>query len=430
MKKQKKNIWLIAIIGIIAGFLMGLWAGSQFLPRLQTTQLSDLSGEQQDQYVGLVALGYDATGDFDNAVQQLNHLNAPNLELLVSGVLERAARQGRTPQQLSALAQLALKLGAPQAALARYLPTPTPLPTAPPTLVPPTPTLAPAATQPPAQSAAPATATPMEAAEAATATSQPAAAPTDIPTATPEPKPMVVAGKTINVRGGPGTDYAVVGSLDNGDNVRIVAKNNAGDWWQIRLPNEVLGWVYNAIVSITGDTAGVPIAANIPAPPATPTPAAPPTPTKPPKPDVDFVVAGVRLWGPQENGGYFDGPSLHCGEKRQLRVKVVDANGQPLDGVTVLGIYSHVEQVTGSKGPGTAEWILGDGDGLRVVRAADGSPVVSQTAEGLVTDPHRISDEAFIAAGFCTDAASCQVLRDGNACHGHYSWDVTFQRTY
>jgi hypothetical protein len=147
---------------------------------------------------------------------------------------------------------------------------------------------------------------------------------------------MVVAGKTINVRGGPGTDYAVVGSLDNGDNVRIVAKNNAGDWWQIRLPNEVLGWVYNAIVSITGDTAGVPIAANIPAPPATSTPAAPPTPTKPPKPDVDFVVTGVRLWGPQENGGYFDGPSLHCGEKRQLRVKVVDANGNGVNGIWAI----------------------------------------------------------------------------------------------
>ncbi len=421
MKKQKRNAWLIAIIGVIAGFLMGLWAGSQFLPRLHPTQLSDLSGEQQDQYVGLVALGYDSTGDFDNAVEQLNRLNAPNLELLVSGVLERAARQGQTPQQLSALARLALKLGAPQAALARYLPTPTPLPspTATPTMVPPTPT------PPPASSAAPvATATPQEVAEVV----QPTA--TTEPTATPEPKPMVVAAKTINVRGGPGTAYPVVGSLSDGDNVRIVAKNAAGDWWQIRLPNEVLGWVYDAIVSITGDTGGIPVAANIAPPPATATPAAPPTPTQPPKPDVDFVVASVRLWGPQENGGYFDGPSLHCGEKRQLRVKVVDANGQPLDGVTVLGIYSHVEQVTGSKGPGMAEWILGDGDGLRVVRAADGSPVVSQTADGLVTDPHRISDEAFIAAGFCSDAASCQALRDGNACHGHYSWDVTFQRTY
>lgn len=421
MKNKKRNVWLIAIIGIIAGFLVGLWAGSQFLPRLQPTQLSDLSGDQQDQYVSLVALGYNATGDFDNAVEQLNHLNAPNLELLVSGVLERAAGQGRPPQQLAALAQLALKLGAPQAALARYLPTPTPLPTATPTLVPPTPV-----PPTPASSSAPAaTATSQEVAEA-----QPTATATLAPTATPEPHPMVVAGKTINVRGGPGTGYAVVGSLNNGDNVRIVAKNAAGDWWQIRLPNEVLGWVYNAIVSITGDTTGVPVEANIAPPPATPTPSTPPTPTTPPKPDVDFVVAGVRLWGPQENGGYFDGPSLHCGEKRQLRVKVVDANGQPLNGVTVLGIYSHVEQVTGSKGPGMAEWILGDGDGLRVVRAADGSPVVSQTAEGLVTDPHRISDEAFIAAGYCSDAASCQALRDGNACHGHYSWDVTFQRTY
>ena len=431
MKKQKKNIWLIAIIGIIAGFLMGLWAGSQFLPRLQTTQLSDLSGEQQDQYVGLVALGYDATGDFDNAVQQLNHLNAPNLELLVSGVLERAARQGRTPQQLSALAQLALKLGAPQATLARYLPTPTPLPTAPPTLVPPTPTLAPAATQPPAQSAAPATATPMEAAEAATATatSQPAAAPTDIPTATPEPKPMVVAGKTINVRGGPGTDYAVVGSLDNGDNVRIVAKNNAGDWWQIRLPNEVLGWVYNAIVSITGDTAGVPIAANIPAPPATSTPAAPPTPPQPAGPDIRLIRH--RLLTVQENEGSFDGTSIHCGGKHDLRVTVVDAAGNPLNGVTVRSIYTNEEHVTGEKGPGLVEFNLyPPGNGVSVVRDVDGRDVNSDSAEA-PTVVQSIPISELIAGGYCTNQQDCtQKIASNALCHGHYSWDVTFQRTY
>jgi len=172
------------------------------------------------------------------------------------------------------------------------------------------------------------------------------------------------------------------------------------------------------------------VATNIPTPPPTPTPAPPPTPTAPPKPAIDFVVKSVRLWGPEENGGYFDGPSLHCGEKRQLRAIVLDANGQPLNGVTVLGIYSGVEQVTGSKGPGIAEWILGDGDGLRVVRDVDGRPVISETADGMVTDPARISDEAFIAAGYCHDAASCQALRNANACHGHYSWDVTFQRTY
>ena len=419
MKTKKTSLWLIAIIGIVAGFLMGLWVGSQFLPRMQSAQLSDLTGRDQDEYVTLVALGYDATGDFENASAQLNRLEAPNQALLVEGVLERAAKQNAPAGSLAALARLALALGVPEAALKPYLPTPTPLPTPTHTPSPPTATPAPA-TGPQA------TNTPEPVAEAPTAT----ATATDVPTATATPQPMVAAGQAVNVRSGPGTDYPIIASLEGGDQAVIVAQNPAGDWWQIRLGNEKLGWVLGKIVTTLGDTLRIPIAKDIPAPPPTPTPAATATPTSPPKPAVDFVVKSVRLWGPQENGGWFDGPSLHCGEKRQLRAIVLDANGQPLNGVTVLGIYSGVEQVTGSKGPGMAEWILGDGDGLRVVRDVDGRPVVSETAEGLVTDPHRISDEAFIAAGYCHDAASCQALRDANACHGHYSWDVTFQRTY
>jgi hypothetical protein len=230
--------------------------------------------------------------------------------------------------------------------------------------------------------------------------------------------------------GGPGTAYPVVGSLAGGESAPILGRDSGNAWWQIELGDSTEGWVYAQIVNTEGDVSGIAVAANIPTPPPPPTPAAPPTPTTPPKPAVDFVVTGKRLWGPEENGGYFDGPSLHCGEKRQLRAIVTDVNGQPLNGVTILGIYSKTEQVSGSKGPGVAEWVLGGGDGLRVIRDADGREVVSETVEGMVTDPRGISDGEFIAAGFCSDAASCQTLRDNLACYGHYSWDVSFQRTY
>ncbi|HHB90046.1 MAG TPA: SH3 domain-containing protein [Anaerolineae bacterium] len=418
MKKEKTSLWLIATVGILAGFLLGLWVGSQFLTRAQGTQLSELTGEAQDQYVTLVALGYDATGDFEQATAQLAQLEMPNQALLVEGVLERAAKNNAPTAYLAALARLALALGVPEAALKPYLPTPTPLPT-PTNTPPPTPTPAPVTGHQ-------ATDTPAAVAQAPTAT----ATATPPPTATPTPKPMVVTDQAVNIRSGPGTNYPVIGSLAGGEQAEIVGQNPSGSWWQIRLPNEALGWVFAEIVTTLGDTLGIPVAANIPTPPPTPTPAPPPTPTTPPKPAVDFVVKSVRLWGPQENGGWFDGPSLHCGEKRQLRAIVLDASGQPLNGVTILGIYSGVEQVTGSKGPGIAEWILGDGDGLRVVRDVDGREVQSETADGMVTDPHRIPDDILIAAGYCHDAASCQALRDANACRGHYSWDVTFQRTY
>ncbi|NOZ51497.1 MAG: SH3 domain-containing protein, partial [Chloroflexi bacterium] len=249
-------------------------------------------------------------------------------------------------------------------------------------------------------------------------------------TPTPTPIPQVVAADPINVRSGPSTDYPVISALQTGESAAITGTNAKQSWWQIALTDGSTGWVFSQIIPTAGDTTRIAKVMDIPGPPSTPTPSLPPTATPAPTPAVDYVVQSIRLWGPVENGGYFDGPSLHCGEKRQLRGIVLDAAGQPLNGVTLLGIYSHEELVTGSKGTGMAEWILGDGDGLRVLRDVDGSSVVSESAKGMVTDPARISDAQFIAAGFCADAAGCQALRDTNACHGHYSWDVTFQRTH
>ncbi len=262
MKNKKTSLWLIAVIGIVAGFLMGLWAGSQFSPRMKTTRLSDLSGEEQDQYVTLVALGYDATGDLENATAQLNRLESPNLALLVEGVLERAAKGNAPAGYLSALARLGLALGAPEAALKPYLPTPTPFPTPTATPVPPTATAAPAAN-------VQATDTPVTEAQAPTAAIPPA---TPTATATATPEPQIVSIQVVNVRSGPGIEYPIIDSLDGGVQARIVGKSPAGDWWQVRLPNEKLGWVFAKIVDTLGDTLGIPVASNIPAPPPTPTP--------------------------------------------------------------------------------------------------------------------------------------------------------------
>ncbi|NOX62841.1 MAG: SH3 domain-containing protein [Chloroflexi bacterium] len=424
MKRKRDRAWLIAITGILAGFLLGLWVGNQLLPNTSRGDVSQLDPEQQDEYVGLVALGYAQTQNLEIARAQIVRLQAPNPAQLVASVAERQISAGADSQIIAALARLALDLGIKDQSLTAYLPTATPLPpTATPTLAPPTATPMPAtATFTVQPTTAAASLTPTSAAATAT--------PTLAPTATPEP--AVIASTDMNVRGGPGVEHPVIASLTAGEKAPITGRNQASTWWQILLPDGDSGWVFGKLVATEGDASGVSVPANIPTPPPTPTPApAAPTATPvPPAPAVDFVVKSVRLWGPEENGGYFDGPSLHCGEKRQLRAIVLDVNGQPLNGVTVLGIYSKVEQVTGGKGPGIAEWVLGNGDGLRVIRDVDGRPVVSETAEGMVTDPKRISDEAFIAAGYCNDAASCQALRNTNACYGHYSWDVVFQRTY
>ena len=418
MKQKKTHLWLTAVIGIVAGFLIGLWVGSQYLPRLQAPQISDLSGEQQDQYISLVALGYEATGDYDAASKQLAQLQAPNLELLISGVLERAVNRGDTPQQLAALAKLALAIGVPEASLSRFLPTPTPVPpTATATAVPATETPTPAPTEPPA------TATPAESSMA-----DPSATPTELPTATPDLGPQVSTDSTINVRGGPGTAYPVVSSLQSGENASIVAKNPAGDWWQIQLTGGKLGWVYNSVVTVEGDTGDVQVASNIPAPPATATPSATATPTKPAGPD--FRIVNRHLWTVEENEGSHSGTSVNCGGRHELNITVVDAAGNPLNGVTLRSLYNGEEHMSGEKGPGMAQWILyAPGNGVKVVRDVDGREVTSDHMDA-PTDPRKMTNEELIGAGYCTSDSDCEAFKSLPGCYGHFSWSVTFQRSY
>lgn len=76
----------------------------------------------------------------------------------------------------------------------------------------------------------------------------------------------------INVRAGPGTDYAIVGVLFAGQQVPALGRSIGGDWVQISFP-EVSGgvaWVYAYLVTLSGS---VPVVE----PPATPTPAVTPT---------------------------------------------------------------------------------------------------------------------------------------------------------
>jgi hypothetical protein len=141
-------------------------------------------------------------------------------------------------------------------------------------------------------------------------------------------------------------------------------------------------------------------------------------------------VTNIRLWGVEENGGYFDGPSVHCGGRRQLRVFVLDAAGNPLNGVTVKAVYGNQEEeVTGGKGTGMAEFILGGGQDVFIVRDVDGRQVTSDYARGMSTQPEGIAQDQLIAAGYCTDAASC-AYHVTQSCRGHYSWDVTYRRAY
>ncbi len=99
------------------------------------------------------------------------------------------------------------------------------------------------------------------------------------PTLTSEPveaKPMVAAVVNLNIRAGPGLDYAVIGRLAEGESAEIVGRDEFAAWWQIVYPSAEGGraWVAaSAEFSTASNTEGVSIAEA--PPPST----APPTPT-------------------------------------------------------------------------------------------------------------------------------------------------------
>lgn len=299
-----------------------------------------------------------------------------------------------------------------------------------------------AVSAPDTQASAPAVA-PVDAPVVAIAPTDAPTATPDAPTATPAPtdtsasvNPQASPQSTMNVRGGPGTEYDVVASIQEGTSVPILAKNPAGDWWQVQLDNGGTGWLYGPLVNASGDTSAVVVAANIPTPPPTavPAPTAVPQPTAAPAPSgPDFRVVSRELWDVVRNGGHLSGTSVSCGEKRELHVIVKDAGGNILNGVAVQAMYGNQEiYVTGSqgKGEGQVEFVLGSGQGVFVLRDADGREVTSDRVEGMVTSASDISDDLLIGGNFCADAASCNAFRQQFGCHGHYSWTVVFQRAY
>lgn len=101
------------------------------------------------------------------------------------------------------------------------------------------------------------------------------------PSATPAPpptaastQPIVTTLGSLNVRGGPGTDYDVIGRLTQGQTLAITGRNSEGTWWQVAYPagSNERGWVSaSAQFTAASNAANVPI---VQAPPR-PTPVVP-----------------------------------------------------------------------------------------------------------------------------------------------------------
>jgi len=105
-----------------------------------------------------------------------------------------------------------------------------------------------------------------------------ASAPTDAPTQTPGPK-VNRATANVNLRGGPGTAYPIVGGLQEGDPVEIAGRTGDGGWYQVWRPDRSFAWVSAAYVQVNTDADTIPV---VPAAQIPPTPSPAPTATAAP----------------------------------------------------------------------------------------------------------------------------------------------------
>ncbi|NOZ29457.1 MAG: SH3 domain-containing protein [Chloroflexi bacterium] len=93
------------------------------------------------------------------------------------------------------------------------------------------------------------------------------------PVTTPPPTGLIarITADVLNVRAGPGTNYAIVSKLRDGDQVQITGRNEDGTWLQIIYDEatEARGWIFAEYAEVNGDPMEAPVATTTAQPAAT-----------------------------------------------------------------------------------------------------------------------------------------------------------------
>lgn len=186
----------------------------------------------------------------------------------------------------------------------------------------------------PTTTPAPATATP---ASEATPTEPPPT--TSAPEATTPPVPQVInIIQPANVRGGPGTNYPILGGINTGETATVVGRDGTGTWFAIAtdlpLATDGVGWVSSLVATFDGDASSLPVveAAAPPPPGATSPPAAGPTATSGPPPAATNTapppVSSAR--GLVANYFHVNKTTVAAGEQIWFQFQVVNTNQSTL----------------------------------------------------------------------------------------------------
>ena len=136
--------------------------------------------------------------------------------------------------------------------------------------------------------------------EVAVTEAEPTEPPPPPPADSPTPAPAsVTIQQNMNIRGGPGTNYPVVGGGAPGETAFILGRNEDGSWFQIEFPDSPgsVGWIYGPLVQVNGPVEAVAVAQAPPPPPPTPTPVPEAPPPPPPEPAKQYQFTPDGFWG-------------------------------------------------------------------------------------------------------------------------------------
>ncbi|MCB0056300.1 MAG: SH3 domain-containing protein, partial [Caldilineaceae bacterium] len=242
----------------------------------------------------------------------------------------------------------------------------------------------------------------------------------------------------VNVRGGPGTGFAVLGQIVPGSNYKVTGKTPAADWWQIEF-DDGNGWVISQLATTNGDGNAVAVVENLPQAPAAPAVAAAPAEAAPvaeaaaeaaPAEVAAASAAPAPVAAPTGGGSFGYGIQGH----------VVD-NGQifpVLDSIGGLGFNWFKQQIEWkrfeSAGPGQIDWGAMDeivnasgSRGVSVLFSIVKAPAWAResgfdgSVEGPPSDPQTYANFVGAVAGrYC--GKSLKAIEVWNEQNLHYEW--------
>ncbi len=96
--------------------------------------------------------------------------------------------------------------------------------------------------------------------------------PTSIPSQSPQiPTPDAVVLTTLNMRSGPSKSYTIITSYPTGTHLKVLGKDEKGNWIKVEAPDGNVGWMSGSGLQINVQLSSVAIAAAPPLPTAAPT---------------------------------------------------------------------------------------------------------------------------------------------------------------